>query len=54
MRCPRPVIAADPACFGRRHVPVQQRQRALRSADDLRLFLTTFAAGFVFVGVFIA
>ena len=54
MRCTRPVIAADPALFGRRRTPVRQREQELLSTEDVRLFLTTFAAGFVFVAVLIA
>ena len=56
MRCGRPVIAADPGVFGRKPVPAreQQQSQGLLSADDVRLFLTTFAAGFLFVAVFIA
>lgn len=53
MRWGRPVIAADTALFGRRRIP-RQREQALFPAEDVRLFLTTFAAGFAFVTVLIA
>ena len=51
MRCARPVIAIDPRVFGRRRVA---DARPLLSGDDVRLFLTTFTAGFAFVAVLIA
>lgn len=56
MRCSRPVIAADVQLFGRKPAPAAAAEpaRALLSADDVRLFLTTFAAGFAFVAFFIA
>lgn len=51
----RPANAADPRTFGRG--PHRQLGPALAAAtqsvgSDLRIFLTTFAAGFVFVSVF--
>ncbi len=54
MRCVRPAIAADPALFGRRRVVEAAGEQALLSSEDVRLFLTTFAAGFAFVALFIA
>ena len=54
MRCARPVIAADPNQFGQRRDLRAEARAALVSAEDIRLFLTTFVAGFVFVGVLIA
>jgi hypothetical protein len=40
--------------FGRKVTAVEEPRRPLLSSDDVRLFLTTFAAGFIFVGVLIA
>jgi len=55
MQLARPLSAADPRSFGR------GRLRELCAApsapalpDDLKLFATTFIAGFVFVSVLIA
>jgi hypothetical protein len=57
MQLARPVIAVDPRRFGR------GRQLDLGSAtvepsaslgDDLKLFLTMLAAGFIFVSVIVA
>ena len=51
MRMLRPAIAIDPLLFGRRAaVPVPA---AASPADDVRLFATSFAAGFLFVSVLI-
>ena len=56
MQLVRPVNAAHPRQFGRG--PVRQLAEALpveRSVnDELKLFVTTFAAGFVFVSVLLA
>lgn len=55
MRVARPTIALDPRRFGRR--PMAMSMAALPAphlGDDLRLFLSTFAAGFVVVAVLIA
>jgi hypothetical protein len=55
MQLARPAFAADPRSFGR------ARFRALCAAppsaslsDDLKLFATTFLAGFLFVSILIA
>jgi hypothetical protein len=51
----RPAIAHDPRRFGRavaRAYPVAGRE--VVPSADLKLFLTTFAAGFLFVSVLIA
>ena len=48
-------IARDPRRFGRavaRTCALEQAQPAI--SDDLKLFATTFAAGFLFVSVLIA
>lgn len=45
---------ADALSFGRKPVTGYEPQHSLLSSDDVRLFLTTFAAGFIFVGVLIA
>lgn len=50
----RPFTAADPLRFGRRARLQAVARPAGRSAgDDVRLFATTFAAGFVFVAVLV-
>ena len=55
MRTIRPALAIDPRHFGRRRVLHDEvRVDTVRISDDLRLFATTFAAGFVFVSAFIA
>jgi hypothetical protein len=55
MRVLRPVIAQDPRLFGRRSPYLAEsapgESRAI--GDDLKLFATTFAAGFLFVAVLI-
>ncbi len=56
MQSARPVIALDPRCFGRGRVwrdPVPAKA-ASRLQEDLRLFGTTFLAGFLFVALIIA
>ena len=56
MRMLRPAIAADPRLFGRGETRVLEEPATERSwaiPDDLALFATTFAAGFVFVSIFI-
>jgi hypothetical protein len=51
----RPALAIDPRMFGRRMVVHEPAAPATPSMSaDLRLFATTFAAGFVFVTVLIA
>ncbi len=57
MQLTRPAIAADPRLFGRRACaaagePPEAGQSSM--GQDLRLFATTFAAGFLFVFVLIA
>jgi hypothetical protein len=55
MRILRPVIALDPRLFGRR-VPgfiLDGDPVEWRISEDLRLFATTFAIGFLFVSVLI-
>ena len=51
MQLTRPVSAADPRNFGRRARARPEESRALAgsASDDLRLFGTSFAAGFLFV-----
>jgi hypothetical protein len=51
----RPALASDPMHFGRRFVLQDQpRPATARLHGDLRLFATTFAAGFLFVSLLIA
>jgi hypothetical protein len=55
MQLARPLFAADPRSFGRgrlRDLYVGPGTSAL--SNDLKLFATTFIAGFVFVSVLIA
>ena len=55
MQLARPAIAADPRFFGRaRQWQIECRQGASSARGDLRLFATTFLAGFVFVSLLIA
>jgi hypothetical protein len=55
MQLARPAIAADPRRFGRaRQWRLPSAARELRASDDVRLFATTFVAGFVFVSLLIA
>ncbi len=56
MQLIRPVIAADPRLFGRRRAAREHEDDVHPSSirDDLRLFATTFAAGFLFVFVLVA
>ena len=56
MQLARPLFALDPRLFGRgrvRELPSAPRKRPIFS-DDLKLFATTFAAGFVFVSILIS
>jgi hypothetical protein len=55
MQLARAVIAADPRRFGRGRVR-EAAAVAVRPAisDDIKLFGTTFAAGFVFVSLLLA
>ena len=56
MQLVRPVNAAHPRHFGRG--PVRQLDHVLPTgnlvSDELKLFATTFAAGFIFVSVLLA
>jgi hypothetical protein len=56
MQLARPVIAAPHRAFGRGQVRVLAAPLAPKAAvsDELKLFATTFAAGFLFVSVLIA
>ena len=55
MQLARPAIARDPRRFGRGRAPscALSAPRVSLGAD-VKLFLTTFAAGFLFVSVLIA
>ena len=51
----RPVSASDPLLFGRGPVRVLEEDAmpGVRLSDDLKLFVATFAAGFLFVSILI-
>jgi hypothetical protein len=49
----RPAIALDPRSFGRRLPRLGNDGASSTIVDDLRLFGTTFAVGFLFVSVLI-
>jgi hypothetical protein len=56
MQLARPTFALDPRLFGKGRVCELQSalpERPMLSAD-LKLFVTTFAAGFVFVSILIS
>ena len=55
MRMLRPAIALDPRLFGRRLPRLLDNDQPAHPtiADDLKLFATTFALGFLFVAVLI-
>jgi hypothetical protein len=56
MRLLRPVIALDPRLFGRRFpgfILGGEEAEQIVVGDDVRLFLTSFAVGFLFVSVLI-
>ena len=56
MAAPRALVASDPRRFGRApmwQVPADSEKRWTVS-DDLRLFASTFAVGFLFVAILIA
>jgi hypothetical protein len=56
MRILRPAIAIDPRLFGRRmpgFILGGGEEGGLVISDDLKLFATTFAIGFLFVSVLI-
>jgi hypothetical protein len=52
----RSAIALDPRLFGRGRMrpPQPEAMPGWRLSDDVKLFATTFAAGFLFVSIFIA
>ena len=55
MQLVRTGIALDPRHFGRREARTHAcDDPQVSSGDDLKLFLTTFFAGFLFVSVLIA
>ncbi|HVM23100.1 MAG TPA: hypothetical protein VM308_07365 [Sphingomicrobium sp.] len=56
MQLARPVCATHPLRFGRGPARTLAAAPAASgsAAEDLKLFATTFAAGFVFVSVFLA
>ena len=55
MQLARPVFALDPRRFGRGPVrSLAARTFSSPLAGDLKLFATTFIAGFVFVSILIA
>ena len=56
MRMLRPAIAIDPRLFGRRFpgfILGSSEQPGWTVCEDLKLFATTFAIGFLFVSVLI-
>ncbi len=55
MRPVRPISAASPAGFGRRALacPAVPQASATAAIDDLRLFATSYAVGFLFLAVLI-
>jgi hypothetical protein len=56
MRLLRPVIALDPRLFGRRFpgfILDDREAEEIVLSDDVRLFLTSFVVGFLFVSVLI-
>ena len=56
MRLLRPVIALDPRLFGRRFpgfILGGEDRPEFAISDDLKLFVTSFALGFVFVSALI-
>jgi len=55
MQLARPFFAADPRSFGRGRLhDLSSAPTSAFLSDDLKLFATTFIAGFVFVSVLIA
>ena len=56
MRMLRPAIAIDPRFFGKRFpgfILGKGEERGWEVSNDLKLFATTYAAGFLFVSVLI-
>ena len=55
MQFARPALATHPLNFGRRGArPARSAPARRRASDDLKLFATTFAGGFLFVTVLLA
>jgi hypothetical protein len=55
MQLARPAVAVDPRLFGRgRMLDLQEPAARASISADLKLFATTFLAGFVFVSILIA
>ena len=55
MQLARRIVAADPRMFGRGPKRLlEAKQAASGISADLKLFATTFVAGFVFVSILIA
>jgi hypothetical protein len=50
----RAAIALDPSLFGRARAGRVSAVRTWGLSDDLKLFATAFAAGFLFVSILIA
>jgi len=56
MRTLRPAIALDPRLFGRRFpgfILGREEMPELKLSEDVKLFATSFAVGFVFVSALI-
>jgi len=56
MRTPRALVATNPLLFGRgpAWLSVGTETRRWTVYDDVKLFATTFAAGFLFVSILLA
>lgn len=57
MQFARPILSPDPRRFGRGPLRMSiepPETGAIQLSDDLRLFATTFAAGFLFVSLLLA
>ena len=54
MRTQRALVATDPLQFGRGPSWFADADRAQACLEDAKLFATTFAAGFLFVSIFVA
>jgi hypothetical protein len=56
MQFARPLVAVHPSSFGRGRARVVAFPRSLpsRMREDIRLFATTFAVGFLFVSILIS
>ena len=54
MRTQRALVATDPLQFGRGPSWFADAGRAQACLEDAKLFATTFAAGFLFVSIFVA